>query len=58
MIVPTTRASDCLGDGTVIPSQYWGSGEAGVLNFLNDDAGGKPPNFENSDTDSFQFTVC
>ncbi len=56
MVVPTTRSTECLGDGTVVPSQYWGYGEEGVLNFLNDDAAGKPPFFENS-TDRFIVVV-
>eukprot|EP00638_Chattonella_subsalsa_P008482 CAMPEP_0117754990 /NCGR_PEP_ID=MMETSP0947-20121206/13178_1 /TAXON_ID=44440 /ORGANISM="Chattonella subsalsa, Strain CCMP2191" /LENGTH=175 /DNA_ID=CAMNT_0005574225 /DNA_START=166 /DNA_END=693 /DNA_ORIENTATION=- len=42
MVVVEERGADCLGDDTVIPSLYWSS----VSDFLNDDAGGKPPYFE------------
>lgn len=57
MVVPTERGSVCLGDGTVRPSDYWGSGEDGALNFLNDETGGKPPHFADSDTEKFQVVV-
>lgn len=57
MVVPTERGSVCLGDGTVRPSDYWGSGEDGALNFLNDETGGKPPEFADSDTEKFQVIV-
>jgi hypothetical protein len=57
MIIPGDRNSECFGDDTVIPSQHWGSGKEGVLNFLNDDTGGKPPFFENTDEDHFVVVV-
>ncbi len=57
MVVPTERGAECLGDGTVRPSDYWGSGHDGVLNFLNDEAGGKPPEFADSDTIKFRVVV-
>jgi hypothetical protein len=55
MVVPTSRGEECLGDDTVRPSDYWGSGEEGALNFLNDETGGKPPLF--SDDDGVKFRV-
>ena len=57
MVVPAQRGSVCLGDGTIRPTEYWGSGEAGALIFLNDENGGKPPEFANSNTEKFQVVV-
>jgi hypothetical protein len=57
MVIPGDRESECFGDDTVIPSQYWGTGEAGALAFFNDDVGGKPPFFENTDDDHFVVVV-
>jgi hypothetical protein len=56
-VVPTARGDDCAGDDTVIPSEYWGSGEEGALNFLNDEAGGKPPLFWDDDEVRYQVIV-
>ena len=57
LIIPGDRESECYGDDTVIPSQYWGTGEAGALAFFNDDVGGKPPFFENTSDDHFVVVV-
>ncbi len=57
LVIPTTRASACPGNGAIIPSQVWGTGEEGVINFLNDDAGGKPPLFETTANNTFKFVV-
>ena len=57
LIIPGDRESECFGDDTVIPSQHWGTGEAGALAFMNDDVGGKPPFFENTDEDRFVVVV-
>jgi hypothetical protein len=57
MIVPGERGNVCEGDDTVVPSEQWGSGVVGVLAFLNDDMGGKPPLFTNSDEERFQVVV-
>ena len=55
LVIPTARGEDCAGDDTVVPSEYWGSGEEGALNFLNDETGGKPPLF--SDDDEVRYRV-
>lgn len=55
LVVPAARGDNCAGDDTVRPSDYWGSGEDGALNFLNDEAGGKPPFF--SDDDNVKYRV-
>jgi hypothetical protein len=57
LIVPATRSSECPGSGDVIPSAYWGTGLEGALAFLNDDAGGKPPMFENATSERFVVKV-
>lgn len=57
MIIPGERGNVCEGDDTVIPSEQWGTGEEGVLAFLNDDVGGKPPLFTNSDEERFQVVL-
>jgi hypothetical protein len=57
MIVPGERGNVCEGDDTVVPSEHWGTGIEGVLAFLNDDMGGKPPLFTNSDEEHFQVVV-
>lgn len=57
MVVPGERGNVCEGDDTVIPSVHWGTGMEGVLAFLNDDMGGKPPLFTNSDEERFQVVV-
>jgi hypothetical protein len=58
LVIPGERGDICSDDDTVIPSQYWGKGEEGVLAFLNDDVGGKPPLFTNSEEERFVVTVC
>lgn len=57
MVIFGSRASECFGDDTVIPSQHWGSGLQGAIAFLNDDVGGKPPYFENTSDDHFLVVV-
>jgi hypothetical protein len=57
LVVPSSRGEICLGDGTVRPSDYWGSGEEGALNFLNDETGGKPPLFADDDGVKFRVIV-
>lgn len=56
-LIPGERGNICSDDDTVIPSQHWGRGEEGLLNFLNDDVGGKPPLFENSTEERFTVRV-
>ena len=57
MIIPGERGNVCEGDDTVVPSEHWGTGWDGILAFLNDDVGGKPPLFTNSDEERFQVVV-
>lgn len=57
LVIPTERGEDCAGDDTVVPSEYWGSGEEGALNFLNDETGGKPPLFIDEDDVRYRVIV-
>jgi len=55
--VPSDRNYICLGSNVMVPSSTWGEGINGTMNFLNDDTGGKPPLFENSETVQFVVVV-
>jgi len=58
MVVVEERGNECLGDDTVVPSNHWGRGQSGFINFVNDETGGRPLYFDNGDDGNYTFVIA